>query len=150
MQPVVITEENEILMRYTRRNFAYVAAGCVAATAGGCGSPEAVVKAIPESQLQTVKLVLKGYQIVSLLIGQRVVMMPHPAMRILSVVINVSSSVAKMAVDYISEELMIRRLEEKLTAEERSSVEGAHFVKFTCETGLEQLVYLAPTQYSSS
>lgn len=109
---------------------------------------ESTVRSASTTTLRTAKIALRGYEIVSFLIAKRVVALPMPGARIVAATLVVSAVGAKLVVDYIDEELIVRKYEEKLTPEERTSVESKGFVKFRTESGKEENVYLAPTEYA--
>ncbi|MEM6366252.1 MAG: hypothetical protein AAF745_17625, partial [Planctomycetota bacterium] len=121
-----------------RRQLLLIGSAAFAATTVGCG-PSAETKPIVEAvddaaadvqdairktdtqDLKRYKLALRGYQIVSFAIASRVVFLPYPGMRIVSVAIVATSVAAKLAVEYIDDELIQRRIEELISDSERSA-----------------------------
>jgi len=145
----------------TRRQILTFAALATTASSTGCGSTESAtaivdgaadklqdsVDSTSTSDLQRYKVALRGYEIISMTIAGRVVLLPYPGMRILSVLIAASSISARLVVYYIDDELIQRRIEEALTGGERSEIESDGYVEFATESGLSERVYLAPTEY---
>lgn len=141
-----------------RRLFIGIAASSVALAAAGCSKskvPEAVAEAVDNKlqeasteQLRQAKVVLHGYAIVSMMIGKRLVFLPKPGMRILAVLIIATSVAAKLSLEYIDDELIRRKFEEDLTAEERSQIESSGSVTFQTESGATEDVRISPTVYS--
>ena len=110
---------------------------------------QSAVESTPTSDLKRYKIALRGYQFISMYIAGRVVFLPYPGMRILSVIIVASSVAAKLTVEYIDDELIQRKVEESLTATERSMIESDRYVTFTTESGIDTKEYLSPTMYSN-
>ena len=139
-----------------RRQF-FLVSGVGLVAASGCGSSDPItdtVVAVDEAiataetdDLRSAKLALRGYQLVSFTLGPRVMFLPYPGMRILSVVIVASGLVAKLVVDYIDDELIRRQIEEELAGEVRAQLEADGFVQFKTESGVSEKVYLGPTVY---
>lgn len=105
--------------RPTRRQILSLTAIAMTASVTGCSSStvtDTVDGAVDELQenldetstedLQRYKLALRGYAIVSMTIAGRIVFLPYPGMRILTVMIMVSSVSAKLVVQYIDDELI--------------------------------------------
>lgn len=111
------------------------------------GKIQVTVDSTATNDLKSYKVALRGYEIVAMMIAGRVVLLPYPGMRILSVLIVASSLSARLAIQYIDDELIQRRIDETLTGRERSVIESDGYVEFTTETGLSEKVYLAPTEY---
>ena len=150
-----------------RRQLLLIGSATVAATTVGCGS-SATTKPIVEvvddvatevqdavseadtRDLKRYKLALRGYQIVSFSIASRVVFLPYPGMRIVSVAIVATSVAAKLAVEYIDDELIQRKIEEAISDSERSAVESDGYVEFETESGLTEQTQLAPTLYDAN
>lgn len=144
--------------RQVSRRDIVISAGAFFATASGCDrisegtkrvdeSIEATVQSASTTTLRNAKLALRGYQIVSFLIAKRVVTLPMPGARIVAATLVVSGVGAKLVIDYIDEELIVRKYEEKLSPEEQTSVESKGYVRFRTESGKEEDVYLGPTDY---
>ncbi|MEM7478600.1 MAG: hypothetical protein AAF483_26755 [Planctomycetota bacterium] len=148
----------------SRREALTLTAVAATATAAGCNSSkvgEAITKPLAAASqeieenlesastedLKGLKLALRGYEIVSMAIVGRIVFLPYPGMRIVSVMIVATAATAKLAVKYIDDELMMRKLEEPLSEDERSKVEFDGHIAFATASGLEQREYLAPTVY---
>jgi len=71
---------------------------------------QGAVESTSTSDLKRYKIALRGYQFVSMYIAGRVVFLPYPGMRILSVIIIASSVAAKLTVEYIDDELINAKL----------------------------------------
>ncbi|MEP3479266.1 MAG: hypothetical protein ABJZ55_08470 [Fuerstiella sp.] len=108
---------------------------------------QSTVQAASTTTLRNAKLALRGYEIVSFFVAKRVATLPVPAARIVAATLVVSSVGAKVVIDYIDEELIVRRYSEKLAQEEQTAIEVDGFVKFKTSSGKEENVYLAPTEY---
>lgn len=154
-----------MLQTSNRRQILLSAATAVSGAAIGCGSStvtqgpvetandviddlEEAVSDASNEELKQYKLALRGYQIVSLHLAGRTVFLPYPGMRILSVMLVVTSVAAKLAVEYIDDELILRKIEESLTDRERTMIETDGYVTFKTESGLTEKVYLAPADYA--
>ncbi len=111
---------------------------------------ESLIDTVEPETLQRTKLALRGYEIVSMKVGSRLVFLSNPALRILGVVLISSSVAAKLAVDYIDDELIRRRIEEEVSTSERSAIESQHAVEFQTGSGTIENVYLGPTQYANA
>lgn len=98
-------------------------------------------------QLENYRVALRGYEIVSGMIGPRVFFLPYPGMRILSVLIVATTVSAKLVVKYIDTELIQRQLEEGLSEDERVAIESDGYVAFKTESGVDERTFLAPSQY---
>lgn len=125
-------------------------AGCDKLSEGTKQVDEAVqstVQAASTTTLRNAKLALRGYEIVSFFVAKRVAVLPVPAARIAAATLVVSAVGATLVIDYIDEELIVRKYAEKLTSEEQTAVEVEGFVKFKTESGKEENMYLAPTEY---
>ncbi|MCC9641122.1 hypothetical protein LOC71_02475 [Rhodopirellula sp. JC740] len=148
-----------------RRQFLSLSAVAAAASVAGCdkGQMTAPVAATVDQvnaelerkveetstdQLENYRVALRGYEIVSGMIGPRVFFLPYPGMRILSVLIVATTVSAKLVVKYIDTELIQRQLEEDLKKEERTRIEADGYVAFKTESGVEERTFLAPTQYA--
>ena len=139
-----------------RRQF-FLMSGVSLAAASGCGSGNPITETVvavddaiataDTADLRSAKLALRGYQLVSFTLGPRVMFLPYPGMRILSVAIVASGLVAKLVVDYIDDELIRRQIEEELTSEVRAQLEADGFVQFKTESGVSEKAYLGPTVY---
>lgn len=136
----------------------------IATSATGCGSSsvtepiaasidnaagelQAVVNDAATEDLKRYKVALRGYQIVSPYIAGRVVLLPYPGMRVLAVFIVATSVSAKLAIEYIDDELIHRKFEESLTDRERSEVERDGYIEIETDSGVTEKVYLAATKY---
>lgn len=84
-----------------------------------------------------------------MMIAGRVVFLPYPGMRILSILIVASSVSARLAIHCIDDELIQRRIDETLTGRERSVIESDGYVEFTTDSGLSEKEYLPPTEFRS-
>ena len=148
-----------------RRHFLSFSAFAAAASVTGCDSGnvtepiaasvervatevDEVVDETSTEDLERYRVALRGYEIVSGMIGPRVFFLPYPGMRILSVVIVATTVSAKLAVKYIDTELIQRQFEEELTDEELSLVEADGYVRFETESGVSETVMLGPSEYA--
>lgn len=132
-----------------RRIFFVLAASSVAITGTGC-SKEDIDKKVAETStgnLETAKVLLHGYQLVSMKIGNRIVGLSPSAIRILGVLIIASSIAAKLSVEYIDDELIRRKIEEELSGEERQKIEMDGTVAFQTESGVTEAVRIGLTVY---
>ncbi|MEX1028036.1 MAG: hypothetical protein WD049_08525 [Candidatus Paceibacterota bacterium] len=141
----------------SRRTFFVTFAGALAGASGcdrdgdgsdGTGAIGEAIDGASTEDLKTARLALRGYEIVSLTIARRVVFLPYPGMRIVAVFLVATTVAAHLVVKYIDEELIMRRIEETLSSEEKLAVEGDGYVEFETESGLLEKVYLAPTKYA--
>lgn len=143
--------------KYSRRHVLATTGAAILATCG-CdklneGSQQvdeavrSTVEAASTETLRNAKLALRGYEIVSFFVAKRVVALPVPAARIVAATLVISAVGAKLVIDYIDEELIVRKYEEKLTSAEQTAIEINSFVKFQTESGKEENVFLAPTKY---
>ena len=107
------------------------------------------VEDIPTETLESVHVGLRGFQLVALMVGKRVVRLPHPAVRILGVALVSTALVSLLAIEYLDDELKRRQVREELTEDERSSIEAQLAVVFTTENGLDEQVQLEPNRYES-
>lgn len=122
------------------------------ATLTGCKARviDETVAATETDVLQSTKVGLRGFQLVAFTVGKRLVQLPHPAIRILGVVL-VSSGVATfLAIEYLDDELKKRSIREELDERERTEVEAALAVEFETENGFKESVVLGPNQYDPS
>lgn len=149
---------NHQLSSQLKRRHLLASAGAAILTTAGCDklsegtkqvdeAVQSTVQSASTTTLRNVKLALRGYEIVSFFVAKRVATLPVPAARIVAATLVVSAVGAKLVIDYIDEELIVRRYEEKLSPEEQTAVEVNGFVKFQTESGKEEKVYLAPTEY---
>lgn len=138
-----------------RRRF-LLFSGLSAAALSGCSkdNPLPSVATVDEAianadtdELKHTKLALRGYELVSYTLGSRLLFLPYPGMRILSVVVIASGIVAKLAIEYIDDELIRRQVEEELTGEVRAQLEANGYVEFKTASGITEKVYLAPAEY---
>ncbi len=134
----------------SRRRFIVAMAGTSLA-ANGCGeSPTEVVKTAPTPVVQGTKIALRGYQIVAMYVGEKLVRLPHTAVRVLGVCLVISSFGAELVVDYLDDELQQRQFREVLTEEQKITIEGKRSVKLVLENGQQESVPLGDNQYSKS
>ena len=107
------------------------------------------VEEVPTETIQSVQVSLRGFQLVAFMVGKRVVRLPHPAVRILGIVLVSTALVSQLAIEYLDDELKRREIREELSEEERASIEAQLAVVFTTENGLEEQVQLGPNRYES-
>ncbi|QDT10333.1 hypothetical protein [Planctomycetes bacterium K23_9] len=123
--------------------------GATAIPATGC-STEDVQNAVDEldtETLETASVALRGYAIVSCLVGQRVVTLPAPGVRVLAVFLIVSGVASKLVIEYLDVELRKRHVTETLSEEESKTIESDLLVTFQLESGETETVQLGPNQY---
>lgn len=111
---------------------------------------EQIDRAVEEAateDLVNYKVALRGYAIVSMAIASRVILLPYPGVRILSVAVVVTAVTASLVVEYIDDELIRREIQETLTDAERAKIESQGYVAFRTESGVEERTFLAKKQY---
>lgn len=144
--------------KYSRRKI-LAGAGLAFLTTAGCDKlsdsaaqvDEAVREQVESTSTQTLqitKVALKGYELVSFAVAKRVISLPVPGVRIIAATLVVTAVGAHLAVDYIDEELIVRKYKEKLSPEEQTVVETKGQISFQTASGNEETVYLAPTEYA--
>lgn len=140
-------------MNIRRREALIVLAGmlCVPGCSGDPVSTAVTeaVEDIPTETLESVHVGLRGFQLVTLMVGKRVVRLPHPAVRILGVALVSMALLSLLAIEYLDDELKRRQIREELSEGERSSIEAQLAVVFTTENGLDEQVQLGPNRYES-
>lgn len=139
-------------LRLSRRRMLLAATGATALV--GCGSnlsetTEEMVDSIDTSTLESGKLALRGFAIVSYMVGTRVVMLPSPGVRILGVVLIFGTIATKLAIEYLDDELKKRYHTDELSEEDARQIEMDGVVKFQTEDGETESVRLSPNQYTS-
>ncbi len=118
----------------------------------GC-SRDAVSEAteeIPTSALQNTRVGLRGFQIVSMTVGQRIIFLPTPGVRVLGVALLVSGLVTLLVVEYLDVELKRRMVKEELSDAERIAAESSLGIEFQTDNGLKEFVSLGPNQYEEA
>jgi hypothetical protein len=120
------------------------AAGCGGSNSGSTGP----IASAPTSTLSATKVALHGYAIVAAKVGERLVRLPHPGLRILGVFLVFSAAGAELVIVYIDDELMERRIEEKLSEKEQITIESGRSVVFQTENGKEETVIIGANQYT--
>ncbi len=117
----------------------------------GCDA-DAVQDAIDSAEtdtLETGSLALRGFAIVAYVVGTRVVTLPTPGVRILGVVLIITSLTTKLAIEYLDVELKKRYVAEELDPSEQRQIESDLAVTFQLENGQTESVPLGPNQYES-
>lgn len=120
--------------------------------ASGCSRDEIAeaTAEIPTEVLDNTRIGLRGFQIVAFSVGQRVVLLPHPAVRILGVALLVSGVATFLVVEYLDVELKRRSVREELSDDERIAIESDLAIEFETENGLTESVALGPNQYEEA
>ncbi|MFK8115033.1 MAG: hypothetical protein AB8B91_22720 [Rubripirellula sp.] len=140
------------MSKLDRRTFA-ISSVAVSLAAVGCNSNQALEVAddltdsVSTENLEAARISLRGYEIVTLFIGPRVVTLPVPGARILTVLVIASGLAAKLVVSYLDEKLTVRKVTEALTDQERGLLESEGKVRFQTASGIDEDVFLAPTKY---
>lgn len=117
----------------------------------GCGS-DTVKETIAEADTQTLeqsKVALRGFAIVTYIVGARVVTLPTPGVRILGVALVITSIATKLAIEYLDVELKKRYVAEELSEEEARAIESDLHVVFQLENGDSEKVPLGENRYES-
>jgi len=118
----------------------------------GCSRDEIAeaTSEVPTDVLENTRIGLRGFQIIAFTVGQRIVYLPHPAVRILGVALLVSGAATFLVVEYLDVELKRRNYREGLSDEERIALESELAVEFQTENGLTETVALGPNQYEEA
>lgn len=137
-----------------RRDFSrralLVAVAAALPVASGC-STETVretVADIDTDTLENTTLALRGFAILSVAIGPRLIPLPAPGVRVLAVFLIVSGVATKLAIEYLDVELRQRHFAEALNDEEAKAIESDLAVTFQLENGNTEKVQLGANQYS--
>ena len=119
------------------------------AVAAGCNRNELseATEDMPTVFLENTRVGLRGFQIVSMTVGQRIIFLPTPGVRVLGVALLVSGLVTLLVIEYLDVELKRRVVREELSDAERIAVESKLAVEFQTENGLSESVALGPNQY---
>ena len=136
----------------SRRNLLLTAGALAVPATVGC-APEDVQKTVENLETETLEnaaMALKGYVIVSFMIGPKVVTLPAPGVRVLAVFLVVSGLASKLAIEYLDVELRKRYVEEAVTEEQMKSIEADLAVNFQLKNGDVESVPLGPNQYDES
>lgn len=126
--------------------------GVAAVPAIGCSSEEVqdVVDEIDTETLETASVALRGYAIVSCLVGPRIVSLPAPGVRVLAVFLVVSSVATKLVIEYLDVELRKRHVTEAINEKESKAIESELSVTFQLENGDTESVPLGANQYEQA
>ena len=128
--------------------------GVLLSVLAGCGqTPQTTVQeALEDASTETLKdtrLALRGFQIVALRVGERLIRLPHPAVRVLGAVLVFTAAGAELVVEYLDVELQKRELRETLAEEVRMAAERRQSITAVTEAGEEETITLQPNQYRS-
>jgi hypothetical protein len=117
--------------------------------ASGCSRQEIAeaTSDVPTEVLTNTRIGLRGFQIVAFTVGQRMVFLPLPAVRILGVALLVSGVATFLVVEYLDVELKRRIVREELSDKERIAIESNLAVEFQTDNGLTESVALGPNRY---
>ncbi len=129
----------------TRRDL--VTTGGLALLTAGCGEAVPDVEKVSTPTIQGSKIALRGYQIVAAKVGDRLIRLPHPGVRILAVVLIISAIATELVIEYLDDELQRREVREAITEEEKILIEGRRSVVFITEKGQEKKVSLGDNRY---
>lgn len=115
----------------------------------GCSRDEVseATEEMPTSVLQNTRIGLRGFQLVSMTVGQRIIFLPTPGVRVLGVALLVSGLVTFLVVEYLDVELKRRMVKEELSDTERIAAESSLGIEFQTDNGLKEFVSLGPNQY---
>jgi hypothetical protein len=122
-----------------------------AAPAVGCSTSDVqeVVQDIDTDTLEDAAVVLRGYALVSCIVGPRVFSLPVPGVRVLAVFLVTSGIATKLVIEYLDVELRKRHVAEALSEEEVKAIESDLAVTFNLDNGGKESVPLGPNQYES-
>lgn len=122
------------------------------AIASGCSREEIseATSEVSDEVLENTRVGLRGFQIIAFSVGQRVVLLPPPAVRILGVALLVSGVATLLVVEYLDVELKRRMVREELSDQERIAIESDLAVEFQTENGLTETVALGPNRYEDT
>ncbi|MEM8671422.1 MAG: hypothetical protein AAGG48_28135 [Planctomycetota bacterium] len=136
-------------MNRLQRRQALMAMIATPVLATGCSRQEIseATEDISTDALQSTRVGLRGFQIVSLMVGQRIIFLPAPGVRVLGVALLVSGLATLLVVEYLDVELKRRTIREELSDDERIGVESSLAVEFQTDNGLTESVALGPNQY---
>ncbi|MGB7346152.1 MAG: hypothetical protein WBD20_18180 [Pirellulaceae bacterium] len=125
--------------------------GTAAIPAAGCSSEQIqeTVDQIDTETLETATVALRGYALISCVIGPRVLALPAPGVRVLAVFLVVSSVATKLVIEYLDVELRKRHVTEALSEAESKAIEADIAVTFNLENGEKETVSLGPNQYDA-
>ncbi|MGB0596873.1 MAG: hypothetical protein ACPGLY_09290 [Rubripirellula sp.] len=117
--------------------------------ATGCSRDEVseATEEMPTAVLQNTRIGLRGFQLVSMTVGQRIIFLPTPGVRVLGVALLVSGLVTFLVVEYLDVELKRRMVKEELSDTERIAAESSLGIEFQTDNGLKEFVALGPNQY---
>lgn len=111
---------------------------------------DASVDQMPTPDVKNAKLALGGYAIVAIFAGKRLVMLPHPAVRILGATLIATSFGARLLVTYLDEELEERSIQEELAEQERSKIEADGYVEYETADGKRGKTYIPEVVYDTT
>ena len=134
----------------SRRRFFVGIAGATIVVSGCDKSPSEIVETSPKIVVQGTKLALRGYQIVAMYVGEKLVRLPHLAVRIVGVFLVTTSLGTELVVDYLDDELQKREIRESITEQQKISIEERRSVKFILDNGQEESVRLGDNQYAAT
>ncbi|NND99579.1 MAG: hypothetical protein HKN47_19865 [Pirellulaceae bacterium] len=139
------------MSQINRRNLLLSAAALSLPATVGCSGNQVqeTLDGIDTDTMESAAVALKGYALVSCLIGPRVFALPAPGVRVLAVFLVVSGVATKLAIEYLDVELRKRYVAEALTDEEIKVIETDLAVTFQLENGNTEKTLLGPNQYDT-
>lgn len=132
----------------TRRDL--LIAGGMALFTIGCGNKSPTVATAPTPAIQGSKIALRGYQIVAVKAGEKLIQLPHPALRILAVALIISAVGSEILIVYLDDELRRREIREAISEEQRIFLEEQRAVTFLTENGQEESIPLRDNVYEAT
>ena len=135
--------------RINRRNLLLTAAAVSIPAAVGCSkdSVHETIDSIDTETIESASVALKGFAIVSCMVGPRIVALPAPGVRVLAVCLVVSGIATKLAIEYLDVELKRRYITEALEEAEAKQIEQDLAVTFSLENGDKETVVLGANKY---
>jgi hypothetical protein len=126
-------------------------AGVASIPTVGCSTSDVqeVVEDLDTETLEDAAVALRGYALVSCLVGPRVFSLPAPGVRVLAVFLVASGIATKLVIEYLDVELRKRHVAEALSEEEVKAIESDLAVTFNLDNGETESVPLGPNQYES-
>lgn len=134
---------------FARRGLLIAAAAALPAVSGcSTNTVHETVADMDTDTLENAALAMRGFAILSVAIGPRLIPLPAPGVRVLAVFLIVSGVATKLAIEYLDVELRQRHFAEALSEEEAKAIETDLAVKFHLENGNTEQVQLGANQYA--
>lgn len=136
-------------MNTLQRRQALVALIATPIAVAGCRQNdfEQIADELSTDTLQNARVGLRGFQLVSFMVGQRIILLPAPGVRILGAALLVSGIATFLVVEYLDIELKRRTIREELSDDERMGLESSLALELQTENGLTEKVALGANQY---